>query len=314
MKPVHNRREFIKTGLGVGFGAASSLLMGKSPLLFAEELNPAPPDLVAVRNSEPDLMFNKGMTLMGGMGRFVKKGQTVVVKPNIGFAKTPELGATTNPLLVQSVVDHCVQAGAKKVYVFDNVATSSYGIAQKCYQVTGIEEAARSAGAIVAPGDHEKYYQKVMIPGKSVLESTAVHELVLEADVLINVPVFKNHQYTQVTGAMKNLMGIVWDRMYYHFVDLEQCIAEFCLFRKPDLNIVDAYRVMKRHGPQGRGPDDVALMKTLLISTDIVAIDTAATKIYGNEPETIRYLTLGQELGIGTMNLDQLNIKKFSFA
>lgn len=309
-----NRREFIKKGLNVGFGAASGLLLGNSPLLFAKGMDPGAPDLVAVKNNEPDILFNKGMALMGGMKRFIQKGQTVVVKPNIGFAKTLEMGATTNPLLVKSVVDHCIQAGAKRVYVFDNVATSSDGIAHKCYQLSGIEGGAKAAGAIVVPGDHEKYFQKVVIPGAKALQVTDVHELVLEADVFINVPVLKSHRYTQLTGAMKNLMGVVWDRMSYHYSDLEQCIADFCLFRRPDLNIMDGYRVMKRHGPQGRGPEDIALMKTLLISPDIVAVDTAATKIFGKDPESIRYLKLGHELGIGTMNLDHLNIKKFAFA
>jgi len=309
----HNRRDFIKKSLRVGFGAASSLVLAKTPLLFAQETVPGVPDLVAVKNNEPDVLFDKAMSLMGGMSRFVKKGQTVVVKPNIGFAKAPEMGATTNPLLVKSVVEHCISAGAKKVYVFDNVAASSYGVAHTCYKKSGIEDAAKDRGAIVAPGDHEKYYQKVDVPGAKNLVSTAVHELILEADVFINVPVLKNHRYTQFTCAMKNLMGVVWDRMEYHYTDLEQSIAEFCLFKKPDLNIVDAYRVMLRHGPQGNGPEDLVLMKTLLVAPDILAIDTAAAKIFGLEPESIRYLQIGHDLGLGTTKLADLNIKKFTY-
>lgn len=309
----HNRRDFIKKSISMGIGVGSSLILGKPPVLFAKDPKGSAPDLVAVKNNEPDILFKKAIELMGGMNRFVKKGQTVVVKPNIGFAKAPEMGATTNPLLVKSVVEHCILAGAGKVYVFDNVATSSYGIAHTCYKVSGIEEAAKDRGAIVAPGDHEKYYQKVDVPGAKILVSTDVHELVLEADVFINVPILKNHRYTQFTGAMKNLMGVVWDRMEYHFTDLEQSIAEFCLFKKPDLNIVDAYRVMKRHGPQGRDLEDLALMKTLLVSQDIVAIDTAAAKIFGLEPESIRHLKIGHDLGLGTMHLDGLNIKKFTY-
>jgi uncharacterized protein (DUF362 family) len=309
----HNRRDFIKKSLRVGFGAASSLVLAKTPLLFARETVAGVPDLVAVKNNEPDVLFDKAMSLMGGMSRFVKKGQTVVVKPNIGFAKAPEMGATTNPLLVKSVVEHCILAGAKKVYIFDNVAASSYGVAHTCYKKSGIEAAAKDRGAFVAPGDHEKYYQKVDVPGAKNLVSTAVHELILEADVFINVPVLKNHRYTQFTCAMKNLMGVVWDRMEYHYTDLEQSIAEFCLFKKPDLNIVDAYRVMLRHGPQGNGPEDLVLMKTLLVAPDILAIDTAAAKIFGLEPESIRYLQIGHDLGLGTTKLDDLNIKKFTY-
>jgi uncharacterized protein (DUF362 family) len=304
------RREFLKKSLATGVALGGSLLLGTHGQLYAKAASFETPDLVAVKNGEPDAMFNQAITMMGGMKKFVKKGQTVLVKPNMSFARKPEIGATTNPLLVKSIVAHCFGAGAKKVYIFDNVASSSYGMAQKCYKESGIEEAAKSAGALVAPGNNEKYYQKVAIPDGKALTSTEVHELVLEADVFINVPILKNHNYTHQSIAMKNLMGVVWDRMKYHYSDLEQSIADFCLFHKPDLNIVDAYRVMQRFGPRGSTPDNVALKKTLLISKDIVAVDAAASKVYGMEPERVRHIKLGHDLNIGNMNLNELNIQK----
>ncbi len=304
------RRAFLKKTLATGIAVGGSLLWGAPDRLFARAASSGLPDLVAVKNGEPDTMFNQAITMMGGMIRFVKKGQTVIVKPNISFPRKPEIGATTNPLLVKSIITHCFEAGAKKVYVFDNVSQTSYGMAQKCYQESGIEEAAKSAGALVAPGDNEKYYQKVTIPGAKTLVSTEVHELVLEADVFINVPILKNHRYTYQSIAMKNLMGVVWDRMKYHESDLEQSIADFCLFKTPDLNIVDAYRVMQRFGPRGSTPENVALKKTLLISKDIVAVDAAASKVYGMEPENVRYIQLGHDLNIGNMNLNELNIQR----
>jgi uncharacterized protein (DUF362 family) len=304
------RRAFLKKGLATGAALGGSLLLGRPGQLLARAAAFGTPDLVAVKNGEPDAMFKQAITMMGGMQKFVKKGQTVLVKPNISFPRKPEIGATTNPLLVKSIVKHCFEAGAKKVYVFDNAPSSSYGMAKKCYKESGIEEAAKSAGALVAPGADEKYYQKVTIPGAKVLVSTEVHELVLETDVFINVPILKNHRYTYQSIAMKNLMGVVWDRMKYHSLDLEQSIADFCLFKKPDLNIVDAYRVMQRFGPQGSTPENVALKKTLLISKDIVAVDAAASKVYGMEPEKVRYIKLGHDLKIGNMNLNELNIQR----
>lgn len=305
----HDRREFIKKSVSMGVAAGSALLLGKPGKLFGEEAASGVPDLVAVRNGEPDTMFNKAIELMGGMNKYVKKGQTVVVKPNIGWNKSPEVGANTNPLLVKTVVEHCLQAGAKKVYVFDNVAYSSTGMADQCYKNSGIEDAAKSAGALVTPADNEKYFHKVKVPGKS-LKKTAVHELVMESDVLINIPVLKNHRGTHLTIAMKNLMGIVWDRLAYHSADLDQCIADFCLYKKPTLNIVDAYRVMMKDGPQGSTPENAVLKKALLISEDIVAIDAAATKIFGMKPEEVRYIKMANALGIGNMNLNELKIKK----
>lgn len=304
------RREFLKKSLATGLTAGGALMFGTPAKRIAAAAAPVAPDLVAIKNSEPDRMFDRAIAMMGGMKSFVKKGQTVLVKPNIGFARTPEIGATTHPLLVKSIVEHCLGAGAKKVYVFDNVASSSYGTADKCYRVSGIGAAAKSAGALVAPADHEKYYQKVAVPGASVLKETAVHELVLESDVFINVPILKNHRYTHQTIAMKNLMGVVWDRMVYHYSDLEKSIAEFCLFKKPDLNVVDAYRVMQRFGPGGSTPEHVALKKTLLLSRDIVAVDAAASRVYGMAPSKVRHIKLGHDLKIGNMHLDALNIKR----
>ena len=309
-----SRREFIQKGLTTGLALGGGMVWGEVQTVWAQRPPGNTPDLVAVKNHEPDVMFNKAIKMMGGMKRFVKKGQTVVVKPNIGFPKTPDIGATTNPLLVKSVVEHCLGAGARKVYVFDHVATSAYGMAQKCYQVSGIAGAAKDAGAIIAPGDAKKYYHKVDIPGAGVLTSTRVHELVLESDVLINVPVLKNHGHTRLTMAMKNLMGIVWDRMDYHYSGLDQCIAEFCLFKKPDLNVLDAYRVLLRNGPQGAGPQDVSFQKSLVLSTDIVACDTAAAKIFGQDPKTVKYIQTAHDMGIGNMDLEQLKIGRHIFS
>ncbi|MCP4670230.1 MAG: DUF362 domain-containing protein [Desulfobacula sp.] len=310
MRNSRTRREFLKNSMYTAFTAGSTLVTGSFSRLFANPAQSWIPDLVAVKNGEPDIMFNKGIELMGGMKKFVKKGQTVLVKPNIGFNRTPEFGATTNPLLVKTIIEHCFGAGAKKVYVFDHEAASAYGFAAKCYKNSGIETAAKQAGAIMAPGDDYKYYQEVKIPGAKNLLTTDVHELLLETDVFINVPVLKHHSYTHVTMAMKNLMGVVWDRMYYHGYGLDQCIAEFCLYKKPDLNVLDAYRVMKTHGPYGNSPEDVVIAKNLLISKDIVAIDAAASLIFGIQPQKVDYITIGHELKLGKMNLDELNIKR----
>ncbi len=308
------RRKFLKKSLINGVALGGSLLLGRPDRLLAKAAAAGTPDLVAVKNGEPDTMFNQAMSMLGGMKQFVKKGQTVVVKPNIAWASAPEIGATTNPLLVKTIVEHCFGAGAKKVYVFDNVATSSYGMAPKCYQLSGIEAAAKSAGALVPLADDDKYYQKVTIPGAKVLTSSFVHELVLEADVFINVPILKNHRFTHQTIAMKNLMGAVGNPMSYHFSDLEQCIADFCLFKTPDLNIVDAYRVMWRSGPQGNTPEDTVLKKTLLVSKDIVAVDAAASKVYGMAPEKVKHIKLAHDMKIGNMNLDELNIQRHVMA
>lgn len=268
-------------------------------------------DLVAVMGGEPAEMFNRAISEMGGLGRFVKKGQKVVVKPNIGWDKKPELAANTNPLLVAEIVKQCLKAGAKEVVVFDNTCDNW----RKCYTNSGIEAAAKAAGAKVVPADSESYYKPVSLPKGKVLKSTKVHEAILNCDVWINVPILKNHGGAKMSISMKNHMGIVWDRMYFHSHDLQQCIADVCTLSKaPVLNVVDAYRLMKNNGPQGKSDADVVVTKSLFISQDIVAVDTAATTFFNQVREmplsSVAYLAKGQELKLGTMSIDKLNVKR----
>lgn len=313
-KQKTDRREFLKKGLSLGLAAGGAVILGKTDFLQAKETAKSQPDLVAVKNGEPDAMFKKAMSLMGGMEQFIKKGQTVAVKPNIGFPRKPEVGATTNPILIKAIIESCYQAGAKKVYVFDNVVTPTSGNAKNCYQLSGIEDAARSARGIIVPVD-DFSYQEVTIPGAKTLKTADVHRLILDADVFINVPVLKHHSSTHLSIAMKNLMGIVKNRMKYHLIGLDQCIADFCLYKKPDLNIVDAYRVLMSDGPDGprdAKDADVQLKKTLLMSRDIVAVDAAATKIFGKNPEDIGYIKIGHQQKTGNMNLNELKIVTYS--
>lgn len=160
------------------------------------------------------------------------------------------------------------------------------------------------------PANHERYYKEIQIPGAKRLKSAKVYERIMESDVYINVPVLKHHASTTITIAMKNLMGVVWDRRFWHRNDLHQCIADFCLTRKPDLNIVDAYLVMTQNGPRGRSEADLTRMRSLLVSSDIVAIDAAGAMMLGHQPEDIQHLRIAAEMDIGSIELEKLNIKR----
>jgi uncharacterized protein (DUF362 family) len=303
-----DRRDFIKKSIQAGILISSASSLGKYSNLFASQTFPPSTnyDLVAIKGGEPDAMFDKAIESLGGMKLFVKKGQKVVVKPNIGWDVVPERAGNTNPILIRRIVQHCYEAGAKEVYVFDNTCDDW----KRCYSNSGIERAVKDAGGKMVSGDSERYYQPVEVKKGKKLTSTKVHELILDSDVFINVPILKNHSSTELTISMKNLMGNVWDRGYWHRNDLNQCIVDFTSFRKPDLNIVDAYYVMKRNGPRGVSKGDVALMKSQIISSDIVAADAAAAKLFGTEPETISYIKLAAEMNLGEMDLSKLNINR----
>lgn len=271
----------------------------------------AAPDLVAVMGGEPVVMLDKALQSLGGIGRYVKKGQKIVIKPNIGWDRTPELSANTNPQLIGALVKKCLQAGASKVTVFDNTCDNW----QKCYSSSGIAAAVKAAGGIIMPADTEAYYQEVSLPRGVKLKSTKIHKALIEADAWINVPVLKNHGGAKITCCMKNYMGIVWDRRYFHRNDLPQCIADVCTWTKrPVLNIVDAYRVMRQNGPKGTSTGDVSVLKTLIASSDIVAADTAAVNFF-NQVETmplssVAYIAKAEAHRLGTSNLSKLNIAR----
>ena len=299
------RRDFISKSIyavGVGYMALSF------EEAFARSLsNPQMPyDLIAVMGGEPEEMFEKGIAGLGGIGHFVKAGQTVVVKPNIGWDRIPEFAANTHPALVGKIVADCLAVGAKEVFVFDN----SLDNWQRAYASSGIEKAAKAAGAIVLTGSSQGNYKDVNIPSGKSLKTAKVHEKILECDVFINVPVLKHHDGAQISLAMKNLMGIVWDRRFWHNNNLDQCIADMVSFRKPDLNIIDGYRVLKRNGPKGVSVNDASLEKAQIISTDIVAADAAAAKIFGLEPENVRQIKMAAAAGLGIMDISKLNINR----
>jgi uncharacterized protein (DUF362 family) len=301
-----DRRTFFKKGIGASAAVGSYLTFGGYKELFAYP--PSAYDLVAVKGAEPDIMFDRGIEAFGGMKAFVKKGQKVVVKPNIGWDVSPERAGNTNPKLVSRIISHCLNAGAKEVYVVDHTCDEW----TRCYKNSGIEKAVKDAGGKIAPGGSESYYNYVAIPKGKSLKKTKEHELILNADVFINVPILKSHSGTSLTIAMKNLMGNVWDRRYWHGTDLHQCIADFASYRKPDLNIVDAYAVMKSNGPRGVSVEVVVMVKAQLMSTDIVAVDAAAAKLFGMKPEDVDYIQIASDMKVGRMDLEKMNIKRIT--
>ena len=203
-------------------------------------------------------------------------------------------------------------AGAKEVTVFDHTCDDW----QKCYKNSGIEAVAKAAGAKSNARTSGILLQTGRSPKRQKMKKAKVHEAILNCDVWINVPILKNHGGANLTISMKNHMGIVWDRGFFHQKRLATmyCRYLYPLQKKAALNVVDAYRIMKTNGPRGRSASDVVLAKGLFISPDIVAVDTAAAKFFNQVREmpldTVGHLAKGEALKVGTMNLDKLNVKR----
>jgi uncharacterized protein (DUF362 family) len=301
------RRDFLKTSAGATLAAGAAISIGGYEKLWSTSSSAAKYDMVAVMGGNPDSMFDLGIQEYGGMGTFVQKGQKVLIKPNIGWDVIPELAGNTNPLLIKRIIEHCLKAGAKEVYVFDHSIDNWVNT----YRNSGIERVAKAAGAKVVPGNSENYYQEIQIPGGIRLKSAKVHQLLLETDVFINVPILKDHNSTRMTCCLKNTMGLVWDRGFWHKNDLHQCIADYALYeKKPTLNVIDCYNVMVKNGPQGVSKEDVVQMKSQILTTDWVAGDAAAAKMLGIDPEKIDYIPKAYKLGLGNMKLETLNIRR----
>ena len=305
------RRNFLKTGM-VATAALTLNFEGLQAALASNSMTvQQAPELVAVMGGEPAAMLEKALETLGGMGNFIKKGQKVVIKPNIGWDRTPELAGNTNPELNSALVKQCLQAGASKVSVFDHTCDNW----QKCYDTSGIAAAVKAAGGVMIPANDEKYYKKVALPKGVNLKDAQIHETLLEADAWINVPILKDHGGAKLSCAMKNYMGIVWDRRFFHQNDLQQCIADICTWeKKPVLNVVDSYRMMHQNGPQGKSAADVATLKSIIVSPNIVAADTAALALFNQVKQldmaAVGHLSRGEALNLGSTDLKKVNIKR----
>ena len=297
------RRTFCAlTGGAVAFSAMPAPLRA-----FAATGEDSGPDIAAVQGGDGIARLDRSLEEFGGIRAFVGSGQSVVIKPNMGWAVPPSSGANTDPALVKRLAELCLQAGAAKVTCFDNPCDHW----RDAYRESGIEAAVIAAGGVVAPPNGERYYRQVDLPAGVKLREAAVHEAWLEADVVFNMPVLKHHGGAGMTAALKNLMGVVRDRSFYHRNGLDQCIADFAANgKRPTLNIIDAGRVMLTGGPRGQSHSQYKRLDLLIVSPDIVAADVAAALSFGAKPEDFAYIGMAAKQGAGRGSLDGLDVRR----
>jgi uncharacterized protein (DUF362 family) len=275
----------------------------------ANTATPAPlPELVVARAGEPEALVRQALAALGGMQRFVTAGQDVIIKPNICVAYHPyEYAATTNPWVVAALVKLCLEAGARRVRVMDSPFG---GTAQEAYAKSGIQEQVAAAGGQMEFMAGFKYV-KTQIPQGRSLHATDIYGDILKADVLINVPIAKNHSLARLTLGMKNLMGVIVDRTAIHS-SLGQRLADLSTIVRPALTVVDATRILMANGPTGGNLSDVKKLDTLIASPDIVAADSYAATLFGLKPTDLDYVRAAAAMGLGQSDLSQLRIQEFS--
>ncbi|MGE4384491.1 MAG: DUF362 domain-containing protein [Endomicrobiaceae bacterium] len=310
----YSRKTFLKI---LSFGFISLLLAtGKSKELFAKTTKQLEPrekrniktnyDLVAVHGDNIEAMAKKIIDELGGIEKFVKKGDTVVIKPNIGWNREPEYAANTNPVLVAAVVKLCLKAGAKKVKVFDNTCNEE----KMCYKNSGIEKAVKEAGGDIFFPDRWKYYA-ANFKTNAQMQDFPVYADAVNCDCFINIPIAKTHGHTKLTLSIKNLMGVCGGNRSTMHWNIDKKLPEVLSFIKPDLNIIDGYRILVRNGPRGGNLEDVKKASVLIASADAVLADSYASQmLYQINPEDIGHIKEAAISGLGNININKANIKK----
>jgi uncharacterized protein (DUF362 family) len=261
---------------------------------------------VAKGQAGADALVRAAVDALGGMKRFISRGDIVVVKPNIGWDRMPIHAANTNPEVVAAVVKLAYDAGAKRVVVADGSCNDP----DRCFQRSGIWKAAYAVEAdVILPAAHR--YRTMRLRG-DVLDEWPIFVSLVEADKVINVPVAKHHNLAKFTAAMKNWYGVLGGRRNRLHQNIDTSIADLATFMRPTLTIIDALRVLVRNGPQGGNIDDTREMHTIVASIDQVAADSWACQLIGQHRDNLAYLKMGHERGIGTMHWENLRMKEIT--
>jgi len=290
-----DRREFVKTAAAVT--AAASVFPSVSGVAGTGKTT-----VYVVHGTNIQKMLAIGMEKLGGWDKFVKKGQKVTLKPNVAWISRPEQGADTDPLLVMECVNACKAAGASEVIVPEK----SVNDWKQCFSSSGVLEAVNKAGGKMYALVEDKHFRKMTLPNAKILKEADVAIDVLDTGCLINMPVAKSHSGTTLTLGMKNWMGSVKDRQFWHRNQLHQCVADCCTLIKPSLTIMDATRIMLTKGP--RGPGDLDHPNQIVFGMDFVAVDAYAATLFKKEPFDIQYIKLAHEMGLGCGDLKDVEI------
>jgi len=299
-----NRRDFVKNSVLL----TASLAL---PVAWDHEIKAGGTPDAVIAKGDPGPAVRAAVEGLGGMEQFVKKGDKVVVKPNMSFSNPPSWATTTHPDVIKEIVSMCVAAGAGQVLVLDNTLRDR----EMCIEQSGIAKACEVFPESRVLGLKEKkFFKDVPVPQGRELKSTAVMKDVLDANVVINAPVAKTHSSAGVSLSMKNMMGVIYDRAVFHYLyNLHTAIVDLCTVAKAHLTVVDATRLLSTGGPGG--PGKVLQPRKVIASTDMVAADAITVDMgewYGRkfEPHQVKHIREAHERGLGRMDIDQLNIKR----
>jgi len=289
------RRDFLK------LAAISALFKTVPASLYAKE----PPVLATAEGKDYASITKNVIAAAGGIQAFVKKGDTVLVKPNMGWDRRPEFAATTHPLIIKTIVEECLRVGAKKVKVFDNPCNDM----RRCYENSGIQAVLKGMKDVEVKFMENERYKMTKING-AFLKEWEIYDETLSANVIINAPIAKHHGLTRLTLGLKNMMGITGGNRGYFHRNMEDALCDIHSFVKCQLTLIDATRILTDHGPQGGSLKDVKVLNKVIACTDVVAADAYATTLFGLKPEEISTTVAAHKRGLGEINLSKVKVVK----
>jgi uncharacterized protein (DUF362 family) len=268
-------------------------------------------DLVVVEGGDSFRAAERAVAELGGIERWVHRGDRVLVTPNLAFARPPETGANTHPDVLRAVIEMCRRAGAAEITVLD------YGLdpVATAHAMNGAAEIARRTGIRPLSPEDERAYAPLDLAGLPAHARHGIEQKLARAaraaQVIVAVPVFKQHEAAGISGALKKAMGLVWERPAYHRADLDACIAELNQVIRPSLFVMDATRVLQTRGP--KGPGEVTRPGKVIASVDPVAADAWACRLLTAEkrrPDEIGHLAAAARLGRGRLDVDRLRVRE----
>lgn len=306
---MRTRRQFLKDILAWSAGLGLPVPLWDVTGALAVEGHPE----LAVATGKPyDRLVVRALEALGGPGAFIQSGNTVVIKPNIGWDRSVEQGANTHPVVVMQLAKMALEAGAREVKIFDHTCNEK----RRCYVNSGIQEAVEAIGDKRVRLEHidDRKFVPVDIKNGKSLTQWEIYRDALAADVYINVPVAKHHGLSRLTLGLKNSMGVIGGRRGSLHFNLGQKLADLATVVRPTLTVIDATRMLLRNGPQGGAVDDVEVRDMVIASTDPVAADAYATTLFGLQPEDIDSTVAAHAMGLGEMNLAKMRIQQLKLS
>ncbi len=246
---------------------------------------------------------NKAIDLLGGIERFIAKGDVVTIKPNVAFASPPMLGATANPDVVSAVIRLCYErGGAKKVIVLDNPINDP----ASCFTISGVGKAAAAAGAEVVMPKESLFSHTTLEGGTLIKDWPVFYKPLAGADKLIGITPVKDHHRSAASMSMKNWYGFLGGRRNIFHQDINTIIAELAMMMKPTFVVLDDTVTMMTNGPTGGSVSDLKKTNTMVASCDMVAADAFGCSLLGLKPANLPYLSLAEKAGAGTTHYESL--------